>query len=378
MAQSSLTRGPRPCAAATSNAGEMSQLPAGSGLGGGHLAKMSTAPYPVCPSNRNDYIPTNLSSCQQSCCVSQCFLNPAGVVRPIAPGVRLSPQRLPPGLPCTVRNDQKLLTQVQPPHHYCYPIVLTENMTVPVTLNLPVVPVMLKPAAVPSTLTPQAEAVCEIVAPPREPANPEGLQFVPVHQSEVIPAGQQLPSQYTDRTEGESATSLSTEQQPAGMPVTHHSITKSSKKATSNSENLTSEALDVTTGESNQPVKGSNDEPTGTDIITTTQCNKSPAEDVIGGTEKASTDMKKGSHVAEEDDQSSSDNDPGKAGDGRPSSSTESSRAVSSGAGKAAGRKGPRKGGKVIVDISGTTYFMSRKRWRLLHKQWYVLTWLIH
>ncbi len=41
--------------------------------------------------------------------------------------------------------------------------------------------------------------------------------------------------------------------------------------------------------------------------------------------------------------------------------------------GKAMWQKVPRGGGKVIVNIGDTTYFMSRKRWRLLHKQWYVL-----
>ncbi len=280
-----------------------------------------------------------------------------------------------------MQNDQKLVTQVPPQHCVCYPLVLTESMTVPVTVNLPVVPVMLNPAAVPIALTPQAEAVCEIAAPLREPGNPKGWQFDPAHQSEVIPAGQQLPSQHTDPTEGEPTTSLSPEQQPGGMSATCHSVTKSRKQATSNSENLTSEALDVTTGEINHPVSSFDEEPTRTDIVTTIQCSKSSAEDVSGGTEKLSTEMKQASQVtAEEDEQSNSDNDPGKAaaGGGCSNSSSESNRALSSVAGKAAGKKGSRKGGKVIVDISGTTYFMSSKRLRQLHKQWYVLMWLIH
>ena len=301
-------------------------------------------------------------------------------------------------------------------------------MTVPVRFNLPVVPVMLKPAALPTTLTPQTEAVCEIAPPPREPGNPEGLQFVPVHQSEVIPAaqqlpsqhtdptedaktplsverqpegipathhsitksrkqaainsvhqsevipaGQQLPSQHTDPTEGEHATSLSTEQQPEGMAATCHSITKSRKQAAINSEEQTSEADDFTPSETNQTVNSSDDESARKDVITTTQCQNSPAEDVIDRTEKAPTGMKQDSVVAKEDEQNSSDNDPEKAGGGRSNSSAKSNRAASSTAGKAASRTAPRKGSKVIINISGTTYFMSRKRWRQLHKQWYVL-----
>ncbi len=296
---------------------------------------------------------------------------PAGVVKPIAPGIRVSPQRLPPGLPCTVQSYQKPLTQSPSPHHYCYPLVLTESMTVPVRLNLPLVPVMPKPAAVPTTLTPQAEAVCEIAAPPREPGNPEGLQCVPVHQSEVIPAGQQLASQHTDPTE-DSKTPLSVERQPEGIPATHHSITKSRKQATINSEDQTSEAHDFTPSETNQPVNSSDDESARKDVITTTQCQNSPVEDVIGTTENASTDMKQGSQVAKEDEQNSSESDPRKAGGGHSNSSAKSNRAASSTAGKTAGKKASCKGGKMIVNISGTTYFMSRKRWRLLHKQWYM------
>ncbi len=355
----------------------MSHLPAASGVGGGHLAKMfNLAPHPVSPSNRYVCIPTNMSSCQQSCSVPR-FPMPAGVVRPIAPRVRLSP-RLPAGLPSTMRSYQKPLTKSPSPHHYCCPLVLTESMMVAVTINLPVVPVMLKPATFPIPLTPLAEAVCEIAAPPMEPGNPEDLQFVPVHQSEVIPVGQQLPSQHTactDPAEGESATSLSPDQQPGGMAVTHHSVTKSRKQATSSSENPTNEAHDVTPSETNQPVNSSNYEPARKDVITTTQCQNSPAEDVIDRTEKASTDMKQGSQVAKEHEQNRSESDPGKAHEargGRSHSSTKSDRAASSTAGKTAGRTAPRKGSKVIINISGTTYFMSRKRWRLLHKQWYV------
>ncbi len=314
-----------------------------------------------------------MPSREQSCSVPQRFPMPTGIVRPVAPGIRLSPQCLPQGLPCSAHNPQQGVLQVPSPHHYCCPIVLAERITVPVMLNLPVVPVMLKPAAVPATLTPQAAAVCEIAAPPKEPGNPEGLQFVPVHQSEVIPASQQLPPQHTDPTDGEHATCVSVEQQHAGMAATYHSVTKSRKKAATNSENQTSEALDVTTGETNQPVNGSADEPTGTDIITTTQCNKSPAEDVIGGTEKASTDMKHGSQLVEEDTQSSYESDPGKAEGGCSNNSTESNTAASSAAGKVVTKMIPCKGSKVIININGTTYFVSRKRWRLLHKEWYVL-----
>ncbi len=242
----------------------------------------------------------------------------------------------------------------------------------PVTFNLPVVPFMLKPAAVPITLTPPTEAVCEIAATPSYPGNTEGLQFVPVHQSEVIPTGQQLPFQHTDPTEGEHATCLSTEQ-PGGMAVTCHSVTKSRKKATSSSENPTKEAHDVTPSETNHPVNSSDDESARKDVITTTQCQNSPAEDVIDRTEKAPTGMKQDSVVAKEDEQNSSDNDPEKAGGGRSNSSAKSNRAASSTAGKTAGKKASREGGKVIINVSGTTYFMSRKRWRQLHKQWYVL-----
>ncbi len=272
-----------------------------------------------------------------------------------------------------MQNNHKLVTAVPSPHHFCYSLLLTESRTVPVTLNLPVVPVMLKPAAVPTTLTPPAEAVCEITAPPREPGNPEDLQIVPAHQSEVITAGQQLPVQHTDPTNSEPATSLSTEQEHAGMPAVHHSAIKSGKQAISNSENLTIETHDVTTSETNQPVNSSDVEFTTTEVITTTQCKNSPAEDAIGRIDSASTDVKQGSNVAEEDTQKCSGSDPGKAGGGRSNSSTESNRAVSSASGKAVGKKVPHKGGKVIINIHGTTYFISRKIWRLLHKQWYML-----
>ncbi len=208
----------------------------------------------------------------------------------------------------------------------------------------------------------------------REPGNPEGLQCVPVHhQSEVIPAGQQLPSQCTDCNEGERAKCLSAEQQLAGLPATNHSIPTSMKPVTSNSENLTSEVHGVTTSETNQPLNSSDDESTKTDVITTTQCKNSPA-DVNDRTEKASTDMKQGSQVAEEDEQNSSGNDSGKCGDSTSSTKhAKSNKTVSSAAGKAVGKRASRKGSKVIVNISETTYFMSRKRWSQLQKQWYVL-----
>ncbi len=355
----------------------MLQLPAGSGVGGGYLAKMiNIAPHPVSTRNRYARTPTNTSSCQQSCSVPQWLTDPTYVVRPIASGLRLSPQRLPPGLPCTVWKHQKLLTQTMPPHHFCCPLVLTENMTVPVTLNLPVVPVMLKPTALPTTLTPQANAVREIVATPSEPGNPEGVQCFPVHQSEVIPAGQQLPSQHTDSTGGKPTTSLSPEQQHVGMSATCDSITKSNTQATRNSENPNSGAINVTTSVTNQPGNSSDDECMTTDAITTTLCQNSPAEDAIGRIEEASSDMKQGLQVAKEDKQNSSKTEPGKVGSGCSNHATKharSNRAVSSAAGKAPGKKVSRKGSKVIINISGTTYFISRKRWRQLHKQWYVL-----
>ncbi len=355
---------------------------------------------------------------------------------PIVPGIGLSPQCLPPGLPCTVWNDHKLMTQVLSPHHFCYPIVLTKSRIVPVRLNLPVIPVILKSAAAPITLTPPAEASTshqgqpdgpvpvadcspstyrqlrnglhgsvpqhnteprspavkntgthnrlqmvlflshetnEIVATPTEPGNPEGLQFVDVHQSQAIPRGQQLPSQHTDLTEGEHTTCVSAEQRTEGMPAICHSITRSRKHATSNSENTTGEAHNVTVIETNKPVNNSEDESMRTDVFTTTECRDSSAEDLSGRTEKASSDMKQGSNAVKGDKQNSSESYPGKAEGGHSSSSTKIKRAVSIKAGKAMAKKGPRKGGKVIVNISGTTYFMTRERWRLLHKQWYVL-----
>ncbi len=414
-------------------AAEMSQLAAGSGVEGTHQAKMSrTAPQPVSLSKRYACTP-NTSSRQQSFCVQQRFPNPTGVIRPIAPRIHLSP-RLPPGLPYTMQHQQNLLTKAPVPLYFCSPLVLREGMAVPVTLNLPVVPVMLRPATVPVSLTPPAEGVCiaetaasdqaqpdgpvpvadcspsthrlllcglrssvpqynmepgspavestethkclqmtsflsdesnEIVITPRETGNHEGLQFVPTQPSEPIPAAQQFPSQNKHISEGEPATCLSAEQ-PVGMPTAH----KSMKYGTSSLETLTSEANDVTTRETNQSGNGSDHTFTRTDVMVTPKQHKnSLQEDVNGGRENTSTDVKQSSLVAKDNPESG----PGKAEGEHKISSTTSNRVVYSAAEKTAGESVPRKGGKVIVNIGGTTYFMSRKKWRLLHKRGYVL-----
>ncbi len=159
-----------------------------------------------------------------------------------------------------------------------------------------------------------------------------------------------------------------------------HTMSRKQATTSSSSKFLTSEVLDVTTSETNQPVNSSDDhddESTRMDGITTTQCKHSPAEDVIGTTkhaEKASAAVKHASQVAKEEKQHSSENDPMKAGGGHSNSSAKSNNAGSSTTGKAVAAKTVRhKGGKVIIDFRGTIYFISWKRCKLLLKQWYVL-----
>ncbi len=83
--------------------------------------------------------------------------------------------------------------------------------------------------------------------------------------------------------------------------------------------------------------------------------------------------MMRGYLVAKGEKQNNSEIDKMKPRGGHSHGYTSGRRVVSSAAEKRASGNVPRTGAKVIVNISETTYFISRKRWRLLHKQWYVL-----
>ncbi len=174
---------------------------------------------------------------------------------------------------------------------------------------------------------------------PRETGNPEGLQSDSVHQFEIMPTVQQLTYQNTGATRDGPAICLPRDQQVVsqrhvGVPATQH-MTKSTMLLNSSSQTFTSEALDVTTTDTDQTINGVSDR-----------------------TEKSSTGVNKGLLITKED---------------KNENSTVSHSVVSPMTGKTSSKTIPRRGGKVIVNISDTTYFLSRKRWRQLHKQWYPL-----
>ncbi len=205
----------------------------------------------------------------------------------------------------------------------------------------------------------------------RETGNFEGLQFVSTDQSDSVREGQQLTSQNTDDPEDKSATCLAGDEQPVCKPATQYVITMPRKHAGSSSHTLNSEAYDVATSQSiKRSTNSSNGESTMAEVNTATDSMNSPAEDIASDRkERASTDMKQGSVLAKEGKENSPGSDPAETESNR----SNSDRTISSTVGWRVDKKSSCKRSKVIVNINGTTYFMSRKRWRLLHKQWYTL-----
>ena len=203
--------------------------------------------------------------------------------------------------------------------------------------------------------------------------NPESLQSVSAHQSESNPAVQQL----TDPAGSETGKCFMGDQQPVGVPATCHSVTEGRVYGATCPPKPQSNTRDIPTNDTSQPINSSNDESTTTVVTTTLQCKNSPVVntscDVKEGAEGTANERNQGLLMEKEDKQNnSSESDPGKAEGDQSDTSATRPGVVLSTAGKTSGKTVLHKSDNVVVNISETTYFMSRKRWRLLHKQWYL------
>ncbi len=203
--------------------------------------------------------------------------------------------------------------------------------------------------------------------------NPESLQSVSAHQSESNPAVQQL----TDPAGSETGKCFMGDQQPVGVPATCHSVTEGRVYGATCPPKPQRNTHDIPTNDTNQPINSANDESTTTDVTTTLQCKNIPMVntscDVKEGAERTANARSQGLLIEKEDKQNnSSESGPGTAEGDHADTSSTTPWVVPSTAGKPSGKNVRHKSDNVVVSISETTYFMSRKRWRLLHKQWYL------